>query len=134
MVGLPAAGLAVTNGVAAAINVGGSGLIMSGGGVVAITAITGDVSADIWVGGAAAVTTITGNNITGDIAVGTMAGSTGLVLNDREDANDAAPLTYTITPGAISAIEIAAGNVTATSATIDRITVFADSGCIDRVV
>jgi len=115
--------------ITAQIDIGGSGIIMTGGSILGdVTATDGDVTADIFTGGE--IGTITGVNFGGDWLFGALAGATTVTIVDKADQFDAG-ITYTLTTGAAAMVDIDADTgITATGLTIDSVTLFADSAAL----
>jgi hypothetical protein len=118
-------------------NIGGSGLIMVGGGLTAVTANNGIISADIFTGGTSGGSdsvTLQAQGVTGDLALGAASGIDSLTINLREDSVDTNPQVFTFSndAGDGAFVEIAAGNVNG-GLTIDRITLLEDTNSLSVV-
>jgi len=112
----------------AQIDIGGSGIIMTGGNLGNVTATDGDVTADIFTGGT--IGTITGVNFGGDWLFGAVAGANDLSIVDKAAAIDAAPRTYTINVNAADLVRWdidADTGITSSGLTIDEAVFFAEA-------
>ncbi len=110
------------------------GLIMIGGDGANITANGGALAADIFEGGGGAggAITLEGVGITGQLALGAVAGNGGAVIMNVLSAVDADPVVYTLNAGGAPAMyEIAAGAVDTTNATVGQMTVFGATAAIN---
>ncbi|MCK4629473.1 MAG: hypothetical protein KAT56_10750, partial [Sedimentisphaerales bacterium] len=105
------------------------GVVMVGDSLTTVTAGSGNVTADIFIGGDAGgadAVAITGLGITGELVIGATNGVDTLTLTLKADATDANPVVYTIaaTGGAGMLVEIENDEnpVSASGVTVDAIT------------
>jgi hypothetical protein len=113
------------------------GVVMVGDSLTTITAGSGNVTADIFIGGDAGGAdnvAITGLSITGNLMIGATNGVDELTLTLKADATDANPVVYTIGDdagdGMLVEIENDVNPVSVNGVTVDSITMIETGGLI----